>query len=182
MKLSIPGVPAKYNTIAVIAVVVILLLLLFPNIMKNIIGGAIKGVGGGIKDGLNDILNTPVSSENQSAMNWLDQWGQQNSSGSFLSSQLYDNSPGDASIDASTAKNLLSNVKDTSGWFSDDMGALQGQFQTVVGNQTDISYVASLFMQDQGAMMGDWLSTKFHSKQPVILMNFIKWGASLPIN
>lgn len=168
--------------LVIIAAIVVLIFLFFPDLLKKIIGGAIKGIGGGIQDGINSVLQTPVSQENQDAMTWLDNWGKQNVNGGFLSSSLYDNSPGDASIDAATANNLLTNVKNTSGWFSDDMSALQGQFQSVVGNQTDISYVSSLFMHDQNAMMGDWLSTKFHSKQPVILMNFIKWGQSLPTN
>ncbi len=182
MKLVIPGVPPKYNTIVIIAVIIVLIFLLFPDILKNIIGGAIKGIGGGIQDGLNSVLQTPVSQDNKNAMSWLDAWGKQYANGSFLSSTLFDNSPGDASIDANTAANLWSNAKDCVGWFTNDMSGLQGQFASVIGNQTDISRVASLCMQDKSKMFGDWLWTNFYSYQPIVLMNFVKWGMSLPIN
>lgn len=182
MKLAIPGVPPKYNTLVIIAAALLLIFLLFPDILKNIIGGAIKGIGGGIKDGLNDVLQTPIPQDSKDAMSWLDNWGKQYSSGSFLSSSLYDNSPGDVSIDSNTASNLWENVKDGVGWFSNDMSSLQGQFQAVVGNQTDISYVASLCLHDKGKMLGDYMYANFYASQPIVLMNFIKWGMSLPTN
>lgn len=182
MKLVIPGVPVKYNTLVIVIAIVLLILLVFPDIMKSIVGGAIKGIGGGIQDGINGVFQTPVSQDNKDAMAWLDSWGKQYSNGAFLSSQLYDNNPGDVSIDAATAKNLWSNVKDCVGWFTNDMSSLQGQFQAVVGNQTDISYVASLCMQDYGKMLGDYMYSSFYSYQPVVLKNFIQWGMSLPTN
>lgn len=182
MKLVIPGVPPKYNTLVLILVGVGVILLVFPNLLKNLISGSIKGIGEGITGGLNSVLSTPIPQDSKDAMAWLDQWGKQNIGGSFLSSQMYDNSPGDVSIDANTAANLWSNAKDCVGWFTNDMSALQGQFMSVVGNQTDISYVASLCMQDKSKMFGDWLWQNFYAYQPVVLMNFVKWGISLPIN
>lgn len=182
MKLVIPGVPPKYNTLVLIVASIVVILLLFPNILKSIISGSIKGIGGGITDGLNSVLGTPVSQDNKDAMSWLDNWGKQNPGGSFLSSSLYDNSPGDVSIDSNTASNLWGNVKDCVGWFTNDMSSLQGQFAAVIGNQTDISWVAALCMQDKNKMLGDYMYQSFYAYQPIVLMNFIKWGSSLPTN
>jgi hypothetical protein len=174
--------PAKYRWMVIVGVVIIAIIIFFPDLIKNLISGIIKGIGGGVQSGINDVLQTPVSQDNKDAMAWLDNWGKQHPDGSFLSSQLYDNNPGDVSIDASTAQNLWNNVKDGVGWFTNDMSSLQGQFNAVVGSQTDISYVASLCMQDKNKTLGDYMYSNFYSYQPVILKNFIQWASSLPIN
>jgi hypothetical protein len=105
---------------------------------------------------------------------------------------MYQANPTDASIDLATAQNLFQNILDADGgfWSSGDFGPILGDFQAVVGNQTDISFVSYICQQQKGKPLDDFLlqTNTFGNGggsgpgNMVLLWAFVQWVQSLPIN
>jgi hypothetical protein len=109
-----------------------------------------------------------------------------------FTSYLYKADPSNASIDQATAQALYANIHAAAGgWFTH--GNFQGileDFQAVVGNQTDISFVALMFEQQDGKDMLNYIlntSTFGNNSNPdgnnyALVWAFVQWAISLPLD
>lgn len=176
MEIQIPGVPKKYNSLAIAAIIIMAIIILFPGIISSII----KGVGKGVIDGVGGIIGKPPPPQSYTdAQAWLSNYAKSGAPAAW-DSNLYDSNSGAASIDATTAANLWQNVKDTIGWFSNDISGLKAKFSAVVGNKIDISRVSELCLQDENKDLLTYLYENYQTSDPIELMQFVQWVESLP--
>lgn len=174
-ELKIPGVPAKYNMFIIVIIVIVVFFLLFPDMLKNLFKGITDGIGKGL--GLTPNEGDQTLSDE---ISWMGNY-ERTRKNDCWSTSLYDNNQSAASINSNTASNLWQNVKDCKGWFSNDMSKLQGQFDQVVGNQVDISFVSRKCYDEKGKDLFMYLAYTFDDQDnEFYLVNFIKWGNSLP--
>jgi hypothetical protein len=113
-----------------------------------------------------------------------------------LLSTLYQTSPSGATIDQATATSLWSDLKTAksgSGFLSlfvdrPDMSPILGQFQAVVQNAIDVSWVATLCQNETSQTLQDWLFNSFAGDNTgtsgqtgmQMLANFVYWAFTLP--
>jgi hypothetical protein len=133
---------------------------------------------------------------NLSALDALDAYvkvrNAQNPPQDCFTSYLYKADPSNASISMATAQALWQNIHDAAGtWFTQgDFTGIQADFQAVVGNQTDISMVASLFEQNDGKdlwyyiLNGSTFNNSGGAEQNNIqqVAAFVQWCTSLPVD
>jgi hypothetical protein len=106
-----------------------------------------------------------------------------------FSGALYAASPGNALIGPGDAQALFNLIHSQAGnWFTvGDFTGVQGAFQNVVENQTDVSYVASLFESangmdmftyiTQGNTFGNGMNPGANNLQ--LVQAFVQWALSL---
>jgi hypothetical protein len=103
---------------------------------------------------------------------------------------MYQMSPGDASIDANTANNLwgvvtanVTNYDDTDylPQGRSNFSAVWNAFQSVVGNQVDISFVAYICQQQQQQDLLSFIQSNYTGADGLVIQQFIAWVNALPI-
>lgn len=139
---------------------------------------------------------TPAGSEpsiqnNIDALQWLTTYynGRGNPATDCFTGTLYAASPGNALIGSGDAQNLFNLIHSQAGnWFTvGDFTGILAAFQNVVENQTDISYVASLFESangmdlftyiTQGNTFGNGMNPAANNLQ--LVQQFVQWALSL---
>lgn len=133
----------------------------------------------------------PAIQNNITALQWLTNYynGRGNPPTDCFTSALYAANPGNALIGAGDAQNLFNLIHSQAGnWFTvGDFTGIQAAFQNVVENQTDISYVASLFESangmdlftyiTQGNTFGNGMNPAANNLQ--LVQQFVQWALSL---
>jgi hypothetical protein len=182
------------------------------NLFKNA-GGLIKNIfsvtGGGTlvqtpigplgiaSDMPNVPANTPAGSEpvmlsNIAALTWLTTYynNRGNPPTDCFCNALYLAVPTNVQIGAGDAQNLFALLHAQAGtWFTDgDFTGILPAFQAVVANQTDVSYVASLFQTannmdlftyiTQGSTFGNGLNPAANNL--TLVQQFVQWALALP--
>jgi hypothetical protein len=142
--------------------------------------------------GLNPTTNMDsLNLEAQMAIQKAVQAANANSDTSPFLSGMYLANPANASIDQTTAQNLYQNLLDNDGGFfqSGNFTGILGEFQAVVGNQTDISFVAYQVEQGKGKNMMDWImqsstygNSAGNGDNQILVWQFVQWVLSLPQN
>lgn len=197
----------KFFIVAALVVVILLFLLnpggFISKIISGIIdgiGNIIKGVGSGIGKGLYDVSGqAQADATNDSFSSRIDNYWKGTTWVNWMTADLYNSSPSDVSIDEATATNLFNNVNAATGTQvlgvllnTGDMTGIQSDFQNVVGNKTDISYVSYIAQQKTGNSLGDIfsLTKNFYNaivgvsgKENIEMMaDFLDWANTLPVN
>jgi len=145
---------------------------------------------------LNVPAGTPAGSQsaiqnNIDALQWLTTYynGRSSPPTDCFTGTLYANNPGNALIGSGDAQNLFTLIHSQAGnWFTvGDFTGIQAAFQNVVENQTDISYVASLFEAangmdlftyiTQGNTFGNGMNPAANNLQ--LVQQFVQWALSL---
>lgn len=154
--------------------------------------GSGSGSGGGLLPGSSNV--TPTSPAGQAAIatqTTVEQWISGNP-GNFLTADMYNANPDDASIDQTDATSLYSDVWVASdpGFFvhNPDFSGVLANFQATAKNQTDISFVSETMYAAQGIDLATCLAQNFYSakvgtsgkSQIQMVWDFIAWGISLP--
>jgi hypothetical protein len=90
-------------------------------------------------------------SSNITAQTWLNNYAQTRGQDCFTNALYLDN-PANATLGAGDALNLFNLIHSQAGtWFSTgDFTGILAAFQNVVNNQTDVSYVANYFQDNNG--------------------------------
>jgi hypothetical protein len=133
----------------------------------------------------------PAIQDNISALQWLTNYynGRGNPPTDCFTGALYTANPGNALIGSGDAQSLFNLIHSQAGtWFSvGDFTGIQAAFQNVVENQTDISYVGSLFQAangmdlftyiTQGNTFGNGMNPAANNLQ--LVQQFVQWALSL---
>jgi hypothetical protein len=129
--------------------------------------------------------------DNVTAQTWLNNYAQTRGQDCFTSA-LYKANPGNATLgpgDAQTLYNLIHSQAGT--WFSDgDFTGVLAAFQNVVENQTDVSFVASLFEQNDNKDLFTYITqagTFANGTNPShdnmqLVQQFVQWCLGLSVS
>jgi hypothetical protein len=210
--ITVPGVGYKMDKIKfiIVLVVVILVIMFIANpggfvstLVKKLvttvgdtISGAVQGVGEGIyaASGQQAI---DQASDSYSAR--IDNYWKGSTWVNWMTSDLYNANPTDVSIDEATAMNLYNNVRSAEGSslfgvtiYEGDMTGILTDFQSVVGNKTDISYVSFIANQQSGQNLGqifqdvnNFYNNKVGTSGEMnvqMMAEFLDWANGLPVN
>jgi hypothetical protein len=149
---------------------------------------------------LNNALALPIAgqatnqqlniTDNISAQTWLNNYASTRGQDCFTNA-LYVASPGNATLGPGDAQDLYNLIHSQAGtWFSDgDFTGVLAAFQNVVENQTDVSYVASLFQTNDNTDLFTYItkaSTFANGTNPAgnnmqLVQQFVQWCIGLPL-
>jgi hypothetical protein len=135
----------------------------------------------------------PAVLNNITALKWLTDYynNRGNPASDCFTGTLYAANPGNALIGSGDAQSLYALLhSQAGGWFSvGDFNGILSAFQNVVDNQTDLSYVSSIFQANngmdlftyitQGDTFGNGLNPTGDNLQ--LVQSFVQWGLSLPL-
>jgi hypothetical protein len=133
--------------------------------------------------------NANVSS-NISAQTWLNNYSKTRGQDCFTNA-LYVANPANAQLGPGDAVGLFNLVHSQAGsWFSDgDFTGIQAAFDNVVENQTDISFVASMFQSTNGKDLFQYITqantfangTNEAGNNMQLVQQFVQWAIGLPL-
>lgn len=117
------------------------------------------------------------------------QGANQNTQTSPFLPYLYQQNPTEATIDETTATNLFQNVLDADGglFSSGDFTGILADFQAVVGNQVDISFVSDICQQQKNTDLMSFImqnntfgNSGGQGDNVILVWTFVQWVLTLP--
>jgi hypothetical protein len=153
-----------------------------PSLIQNVLSPQSPG------GGLNQTANI---SANISAQTWLNNYSKTRGQDCFTNA-LYKANPANAQLGPGDAVSLFNLVHSQAGsWFSDgDFTGIQVAFDNLVENQTDISFVASMFQSTNGMDMFAYITqsgtfangTNEAGNNMQLVQQFVQWAIGLPVS
>ena len=152
-----------------------------PTAIANALG--LQSAGGTVNQ------NANVSS-NITAQTWLANYAATRGQDCFTNA-LYSANPGNAQMGPGDAVGLFNLIHSQAGsWFSDgDFTGILAAFQNVVENQTDVSFVASMFQSTNGKDLFQYITqantfangTNEAGNNMQLVQQFVQWCIGLPL-